>query len=651
MSARVHLLLAVGADGDALQLVENAWRLSSTMGGSWSVVAIDTPTTEALGHGPRGELVRALDRAQQLGASTSRISIGSSTSSALVSSLVHRAISEDATTLMIGHQNEADSPWLQPDQGLSGFVDTLARLLPQVTIHLVCTPHAGRPRPFAARRDRWQWRWLRDLPRAAVVLGAATATGVLLERYLHPANVAMIYLAGVVHVASRSGKATVIATVLAGIALYDFVIVPPRWSLKPAEPQYWLAFLVMLVVGLLISAYAARTREQALLAEARAQRTQALNHLSVALGKARDREAVAHALCAAVQSSVGASATLVFTAQPGGALLGDPQAMAGFDRHWAVQALAGGVEVGAGTTQGSEQPLRYLPLVSGETAFGLLVLQPPEPARDSLEDRHLLRALANQAAIALERAGLERRSIAAAVEAEVERTRNTLLSGISHDFRTPLTTIVGSATMLIEQAPAIDEARRLALLRTLLDEAQRLHVLTSNLLDLTRLDEGAVPLRAEWCPADELLDTALRQLEPRLRDHVLDVDVPADALVWCDPRLIDQVLVNLLDNAARHVQPGGRIRLRVAFSDRRWNLVVHDDGPGIPAGHEQAVFRKFYRASGDGDSTGKGLGLAICAAIAALHGGTISVANDGGARFTVSLPQPDMPALDAGDAA
>lgn len=649
MSDKAHLLLAIIADSNAIALVDSAWKLSSSMGATWSVVAIDTPSTEGLGMEQRSLLLQALNRAQQLGATVTRISPGSNTASALVSSLVHRANSEKATTLVLGHAGDRAGAWLQAGQSLSAFVETLSLLLPGVSIHLICQPRRAPASKPAVRRRRWTRLSIGDWRSVSLALGASTAAGAYLEQHLQPANIVMLYLAGVVYVALRAGRAPAIATVLGSIFMYDLIFVHPRWSLKPTEPQYWLAFLLMMVVGLIISQLAARTREQAVLAESRAQRTQALNQLSVALGRARDQEAVVQALRAAVHSSVGAAATLVFTSGGGGTLEDDEVPPAGFDRHWAQQALTDGVEVGAGTAAGGEQPLRYVPLLSGGSAFGLLVLNPPEPDRDSLEDQHLVRALANQAAIALERADLERRSVAAAVETEVERTRNTLLAGISHDFRTPLTTIVGSATTLIEQAAAIDELHREQLLRTLLDEAQRLHVLTSNLLDLTRLDEGAIQLRPEWCPADELLETACRQLEPRLRGHTLAVSVPPDALVWCDARLIDQVLVNLLDNAVRHTPPGAAIRVAVASVPGRWTLSVHDNGPGIPPGHECAIFRKFYRGIGDGDSSGKGLGLAICAAIAALHGGTIRAENDAGAKFTLSLPQSSLPDLDPGE--
>jgi two-component system, OmpR family, sensor histidine kinase KdpD len=453
----------------------------------------------------------------------------------------------------------------------------------------------------------------------------------------------ILYLAGVVYVASKAGRAPAIATVLGGILLYDLMFVPPRWSLKPAEPQYWLAFAVMMVVGLIISQLAAQTREQAMLAEARAQRTQTLNQLSVALGRARDEAAISSALRDAVLASTGATSWLMRLPPGRDSLDGDADAPEAFSAHWAGEALARGSEVGAGMAHGSDQALRYLPLIAGDAAFGVLVASPPAPGKDSLEDQHLLRALANQAAIALERAALERRSMAVAVEAEGERTRNTLLAGISHDFRTPLTTIVGSATLLVEQADAIGPSQRTSLLRTLLSEAQRLHTLTSNLLDLTRLDAGAVKPRPEWCPPDELIQSARSQLGGVLRDHSVTVDLPADAVVWCDATLIEQVLVNLLANATRHSPPGSAIGVKVVVSTGHWTLSVHDNGPGIAPGQEQAIFQKFHRAPGDGDSTGKGLGLAICAAVADLHGGRIVAENDAGARFTMVLPQPTPP--------
>lgn len=496
---------------------------------------------------------------------------------------------------------------------------------------------------------RQPWHRGRDWVEVLLALGSSTLACAMLESVLDPAHLVMVYMAAVAYVASRTGRAPAMVMIIASIVVYDLIFVAPRWSLKPAEPHHWLAFVVMMLVGLLICQLAARLREQATLAEARAQRAQALNRLSVALGRARDADAVSLVLCDSVRTSVGVAATVVPFREgrlsdgiAGGSA---DQLPPGYRQDRALQALASRGETGAGTSTGTEEPLRYVPLTAGEESFGVLVVQAPVIDGDALEDRDLIRALANQAAVALERAVLERRSIDAAITTEGERTRNTLLAAISHDFRTPLTTIIGSATTLIEQGQALDEVHRQSLLRGLHAEAQRLHQLSSNLLDLTRLDEGAIQLRPEWCPADELIEEALTALHANLGTVRLDVVVEPEQVLWCDPSLVSQVLVNLVDNAIRHSPPGGVVRVRVSTGDQAWSLSVHDQGKGVPRGHETAIFRKFYRVAEDGDSTGKGLGLAICAAVARLHGGDIRVENDGGARFVMTVPQPELTAM------
>jgi two-component system sensor histidine kinase KdpD len=226
-----------------------------------------------------------------------------------------------------------------------------------------------------------------------------------------------------------------------------------------------------------------------------------------------------------------------------------------------------------------------------------------------------------------------------ALEAETERLRSTLLSSLSHDFRTPLTTILGSATSLLEQDAALDPGQRSALLHGVIAEAQRMHTLTSNLLDLTRMEEGAVSPRCEWCPGDELLDDARRVQGTRLAAHPLAARAAADAIIWCDPRLVGQALANLLDNAVRHTPPGTPVDVRIDTGPDWWTLTVADRGPGLPAGRERDVMKKFVR----GPDAGTGLGLAICAAIARVHGGTMDAVNRGGACFVLRFPQPPLP--------
>lgn len=444
----------------------------------------------------------------------------------------------------------------------------------------------------------------RDWLAALGVTGLCTLLSELMAPYLDLADQIMVYLAGVVYVALRHGQAPSAAAVVASIFLFDLVFVPPRWGLNPLNKQHLLTFVVMLVVGLLISRLVAQARSQALLAQGRAQRAQALHELSARLAVARSPREVADGVADAVMATFGA-ACAVHAADAGGA--GEATLLA---------------------LQGTGAPL------------GQLAVQavPGHPYTD--EDRDLLKAFAHQTALALERCAFEQKSTDALVEAETERLRNTLLSGISHDFRTPLTAIVGSATSLLQQDRLLDAGQRATLTRSILDEATRMHALVSDLLDLTRLEGGAVQLALEWCPADELVESALQTVGARVLAHQLRTRVPPEAIVWCDPRLVEQALVNLLDNALRYTPAGSTVDVAVELDAGTWRLTVTDNGPGLPPGSQRDVFRKFHRGHAEPSGAGTGLGLAICAAVASLHNGAIHAASDTGARFVMTFPQP-----------
>ena len=284
-----------------------------------------------------------------------------------------------------------------------------------------------------------------------------------------------------------------------------------------------------------------------------------------------------------------------------------------------------------------------MPLRGPAGTLGVLVVRPTRGEASSPDDRRLLGSFADQAALAIERSLFERRSAAAVVEAESERLRSTLLSGLSHDFRTPLTTIIGSVSSLLEQHEGLDRERTERLLGSVLGEARRMHAAMSDLLDLTRMEEGAVEPECEWCPADELVGEVLDAMAPRLQGREVGRRIADGAIVWCDPRLLVQALANLVDNTIRHTPPGCAIEVRIEIAGDGWRLVVSDEGPGLPEGSEVDVFRKFHRHHREPAQTGTGLGLAICAAVARLHGGRIEAHNAAGACFTMTLPQPALP--------
>lgn len=442
----------------------------------------------------------------------------------------------------------------------------------------------------------------RQLLRAAVVLSCSLiAWG--LEPHFDAANLILVFTAGVVYVAASSSRVGAWLAIALSILVFDFVFVPPRWGFQPIDPQDYFTLSVMIGVGLLVTELSLRVRREGEAASRQADRLQLLNTLASALARARDDAQVCAAVEGAMQGRLGVRARMRLHDAPSAA------------------PSPGAVRLSSDGEQ-----------------FGELVVEPAAP--DGAPAPEFVAAIAAQASLALARLSAERRRAQAAVEAEGERLRNTLLSGLSHDFRTPLTTIVGATSSLLEQEDALDPTVRRQLLHSVLREAQRMNVMTAALLDLTRMEEGALRASFQWCPADELIEEVLQPLRPLLAQHRLRTELEGDAPLWCDPDLVERVVANLIENAVRHTPAGGEVVLRFRALEGHYDIEVADSGPGVPAGEEQRIFRKFYRGSPASAGTGSGLGLALCAAIARLHGGSIDVRNEAGAVFRMRVPQP-----------
>ncbi|HEU5293504.1 MAG TPA: ATP-binding protein [Burkholderiaceae bacterium] len=635
LSRHERLLVWVGDNANAEALVRHASQWVANSATPWTAIAVHTidakPSVQE-----RRWLLRAMELAERLGAETASVYTNS-----VLDAVVERAREDGATVVMIG--GHPPDGWL--DEGrrhwLGDLADGLSKRLPDVTVTVVQYPSESvSPRSMLQRSVRWRM----PLPAVFItltVVALCTAISMMLEQYVDVSTIDMVYLAGIVFVALNLGQTAAVLAVLASLLVFDLIFVPPRWSLIPAETQFFFTFGVMLVISLLVARLVAHARLQAHVAASRARRTQALNELARELVGATSEAHVATALTAAVRSTFGAESQLWAPDARGALRVADgrgPDAGGPLPDDATQQLFAQGVMVDAVPDTAGHLPHLLLRGVGGPLA--VLTLQSWHDPGTAPEDRALLDAFANQAALALERRLFEHRSAKASIEAETERLRNTLLSAISHDFRTPLTTIIGSASSLLEQSAALDESRRQRLLGSIVAEAQRMHGSMSDLLDLTRMEEGAVRPDGEWCPADELVAEARQQAASQLREHTLQLQVPGDAIVWCDPRLMQQALANLLHNAARHTPRGSTITVGVRVSPSHWQLEVRDNGPGLPPGSEREVFKKFHRAQHEPTGAGTGLGLAICAAVARLHGGDIDARNDGGACFTMTLPQP-----------
>jgi two-component system sensor histidine kinase KdpD len=456
------------------------------------------------------------------------------------------------------------------------------------------------------------------------------------------ADVVMIYLLGVVLVSTRVSLGPSILAALSGVAAFDFVFVPPYFTFAVADIRHAVTFAVMFLVAVVISGLTQRVRNQAVAWQERERRTAALYALSRDLSGARDGAQVARAAIENVERVFDSEIEL-FLPRAGGRLVrAFPEEASGSARETSVAewVFAHREEAGLGTATLPGGRTLYVPLIVSGGIVGVLGLTPKEAERfGSIEQRRQVDAFASQIAMALERAELAEETERARHEIETEQLRSSLLSSVSHDLRTPLAVITGAAGTLLEKPEALSAPTRRELVQTILEESERLSRLIRNLLDMTRLESGAIHLKKEWLPLDELVGAALTRLEKRFADRDLRATLPADLpLVPCDAILVEQALSNLLENALKY--GADPIEISARTQDEFVVLEVADRGPGIPPGEEQRVFEKFHRAAREGQSGGVGLGLAICRAIATAHGGRIVALNreGGGAAFRLFLP-------------
>jgi two-component system sensor histidine kinase KdpD len=451
---------------------------------------------------------------------------------------------------------------------------------------------------------------LRYLVAVLVVGLASVMSGFLFHRF-DPRNLAMVYLLGVAFVATRIGRGPSILASLLSVVSFEFFFMPPYFVWSTADSQYIFTFAVLLVVALLISGLASRAREQTEQARQRGRRTQILYAMTRELaGLSRPAEIADHA-ARNLSAVFGARAIVTLRSS-------EPTRP---DEPATSEAVAAGV--------------LDLPLVGSRGTIGVLTLHLDSRSPLSVESRDLLDSLARQIAISVERALLAAQAERAEVEVERERLRSALLSSVSHDLRTPLSVIHGAASSLIGEHGLSAEARD-DLGTTIYEESDRLNRLLGNLLDMTRVQSGDLKVAKERHALEEIVGSAVRRLRHVLKDHVVQPALASDLpLVPLDALLIEQVLVNLLENAARYTPKGSRIEVRVAHDDAGVTVEVADAGPGLPSLGAGSRLERFDRTQNGG-----GLGLAICQAIVVAHGGRMWAANraEGGATVRFTLP-------------
>ncbi len=496
-------------------------------------------------------------------------------------------------------------------------------------------------------RDRRQRetgaRWLRYLGGVGLVI-AATLIGELLRRLFSPVNLVMIYLLGVVAAAVYLGRGPSILTAVLSVLAFDLFFVQPRLTLAVSDPLEVFTFAVLLIVGLVITSLTARVREQAQAAEHRAAQNLALYTLSRDLAVAVNLDTIVQVVIDHVSKTFGRQVGVFL---PGGETLKLAAASPGFvleegERDIALWAYRHGMEAGRGTDSTPSARARFMPLSTASGAIGVLAVQPYAWGSSlSVEQRQFLETFASQAALAIERAFLAERAGEAEVLQAAERLQTALLNSISHDLRTPLVSIVGALSSLQEDGEELDPGYRRSLVDNAREEAERLNRLVGNLLDMTRIEAGALKVACEPCDVQDLVGAAIEHLRERLADRPVVLDIPSNLpLVPMDFVLMEQVLVNLLENALKYSPPGLPIDVRAWVAGVEARVDVADRATQIPAGDLGRVFDKFYRVEDRKKVGGTGLGLSICKGIVEAHGGHIWAEHrpEGGNVFRIALP-------------
>jgi two-component system sensor histidine kinase KdpD len=628
-----RLLVCVGASPTSAKVIRTAKRMASAMHAQWIALHTETAVSGAMDERARHRLGTHLKLAERLGAETVTI-----TGEDVVEETVRYAQARNVTKIVIGKTGR--TPWYRFWQ--RSLVERLIAQSGDIDVYVIRgVEERLEPPPSTAPKPINWWSYIA----ATAVLAAATALANPLHAWgLTDPNIVMTYLLAVVIVAVRIGRGPAVYSSFLAVALFNFFFTTPYYTFVVDNPQYIVTFVFMTAVALIVSALTLRVRSQASVARERARRTEVQYRVSQALASTSGPYQIA--VTAEEQLSTIFGGEIALFAEEDGTLHPLVRRGHGFAESPGESEAARWVfehaqSAGRGTDTLPNCHALYLPLQGADVTVGVIGWKPQRDTDLSIERRQLLESFATQLALALERDRLAHDAQRILAEADTERLRSSLLSAVSHDLRTPLAAIAGSASVLLESNP--DAETRTDLARTICEEANRLAMLVENLLHLTRIESGSIKVEKQWQPFDEVVGSAIRRLAAALRCHPVETELSPDVeLVPMDGLLIEQVFVNLLDNAAKYTPDGSPITISARTTPGGVEVVVADRGPGLNEVERNMAFDKFYRSSHITSDRGRGagLGLAICRAVVQAHGGRIWAESreGGGSRFLFTLP-------------
>ncbi len=631
------LLVCVGPSPTSAKVIRTAKRLANSLQAELVAVHVESTGANKLPQADHSRLIAHLRLAERLGAETVKL-IGDDP----IAETLDYARRRNVTKIIIGKS--------EPRQGLfrrsRTITDQLIRDSGNIDVLVVRGAAEDLPSPavsFPLRRTPLS-SWLGT----AGVLAFCTLLSWVWDRWgLTEANIIMTFLLGVVLISARFGFWPSLISSFLGVILFDLFFTLPYYTVVVHDTQYIVTFAIMLIVGLMIVAMTTRIQRQAELARRNERRTEALYRLSRKLTGIMGRNFLIAEAERSVSQVFGGEAVILLP-QNGHLfpVVDHPALFPAQSSEVAVAQWAFDHDqlAGCGTDTLPAAAALYLPLSSPHGTIGVLGIRHKDTEELLLpESRSLMEAYATMIALAIERDRLTLESQDAKIKAETQELRSTLLSAVSHDIRTPLAVILGaSSSLLQEQENQIDQATQHELLMAIYEESDRLSCLVENLLRLTQFSAGGVHVKKDWHPVEEVIGTSLHRLERKLADRQIEVDLPEELLMGhFDDILVQQVLINLLENASRYTPAGSPLLIKGRGTASQIVLEVADRGPGLDPEELHTIFDAFQRGRHTrNDSRGAGLGLAICHAIAIAHGGNITAhaREGGGALFRLVLP-------------
>ncbi len=633
-----RILVCVGPSPTTARVIRTAKRMASALDCPWTAVCVESSLSQS-GSFSSTHVADNLRLAERLGAETVVLSGNN-----VVETILDFAEGLNVTKIFIGKtQQPRWRRWFG-----QGIVEQLLERAGAMDVYVIQGQADQKSRSYARsathRNSDWQ-----QYVQALFVVGISFLVALALRRIgADEANIIMTFLLGVAVVAFRLGSLPATLASIVSVAVFDIAFVEPIGTVTFHDSQYVLTFTIMLGVSLLISTLAARLRWQLAVGKDRERRTLSLNRLSKQLAAIAGDTFLVNAAGQHLQEMIGGEVA-IYLSRPGveseprlyfganGLIAAHPVSLPA--AHWVSQHDQ---VAGKGTDTLPNAMALFIPVTGSISTLGAIAIACTnmETLLQS-QQRLWLESCANQLALALERDRLSVEAMNAKVHSETERMRSTLLSGLSHDLKTPLAVIAGASSTL-QQLQDCDPETNRQLLASIHDEAIHLNSLIENVLQISRIDSGSLKPNLQWHVFDEIIGAAVTRTKHVLAAHHLTLNIPADLpLVKCDGLLIDQVLQNLLENAAKYTPPGSQVILAVRVNNRELQVSICDNGLGVKPGTEARVFERFYRQGSEVDaSRGSGLGLAICKAIIDLHQGQIRARNrpEGGAEFSFTLP-------------